>query len=129
MSAGPLSSWFTGWTVEIDSDDFQFPALLVGSMADIDDSAESYELPDPDIAWKDTTIKQSRLPGAEEEGAWSGLTLTLGTLCKILGGERKSLQLNTWGRDDKGREHGIVQRRYTFQFVPGDIGFQGRDRL
>lgn len=131
MSAGPLSSWFTGWVVEPDTEDFIFPCKLVGSAEEVEDDDTSYELPDPDVNWtsKPSPYKNGPPPGMEEEAAWAGLSLTLSSLSQILGGERRAYQLNYWDKDDKGRDHGIIKREYTFQFKPGDTGYQGGDRL
>jgi len=129
MSTPSLSGWFTGWVVELTGDFFVFPALLVGEMEDIEDDEPSYELPGPDITWRDTSIARSKLPGADEEGAWAGISLTLSTLSEIIGGRRKAIQYNNWHKDAKGRDNGIASREYDFVFVPGNTGFQGGDRL
>lgn len=123
-----LSGMFNGWANMLTAgEDFEVPALLVGKTDDLEDGDDSYELPDPEVRWenKGSPYKGDPPEGHLEEQAWGSYSIVMGSLALILGGDKRSYQLNHW---DPARKN-LQRREYMFQFEPGDTGFQGGDRL
>lgn len=121
-----LERLFDGWLNYLEpEEDFSVPANLVPREIDGDEDEDLAfgESCTPIVDWaeKANWTDPERLPGQHEEMAWAGLSLALGSLCEIVGGKKNSYQENQWSPDRKK----IEERRYAFQFKPGETGFQG----
>jgi hypothetical protein len=120
-----LEALFDGWVSHpVAGEDFLVPAdvELGGDSGSSEDLAFG-ESSDPIIDWAtpNNWVDPERLPGQHEEMAWSGLNLCLGSLSEIIGGKRKAYQENFYSPDKRT----IIERKYTFQFIPGETGFKG----
>lgn len=119
-----LSTIWDGWVHYLEPEtDFAVPASLVPTIAEMEgEELNPYESPTPIVEYEDMPARypDGKEPeGRAEESAWAGLTLCLGSLAEIVGGKRKSYQENLYGKDNK-----IAERKYSFQFIPGDTGYQ-----
>jgi hypothetical protein len=119
-----IEDLFDGWVHYLEPDsDFDVPGdtVCLGIEQDEDEDLQPYESGTPIVTWqrKPGAYGDGKEPeGRSEEATWGGVTLSTGSLVEIIGGSRKAYQENTY--DEK---HNIT-RRYSFQFIPGDTGFQ-----
>jgi hypothetical protein len=121
MSLDPM---FDGWVHYVEPNvDFLVPGHLVCTEIEVDEDEkiDPYESGNPIVRWqpKRGGYQDGTEPeGREEEACWAGLDLALKSLASIVGGSCKAYQENTY--DEKHN----VTRRYSFQFIPGESGYQ-----
>ena len=91
---------------------------------DEDEELMQWEAPTPYVEYgQSPALWGSNGPpsGYPEEACWGGLCVAMASLVAILGGRKKMYQHNRY--DDKTKQ--LVERRYSFQYVPEEGGFEG----